>query len=70
MWLDGEQKITLRGNLFFHQYEQKGGDAIDFVRKFYGKNYVEAVQILLESNTEIQPVVKKEHHEHKQYDRI
>ena len=68
VWLDGEQKVTLRGNLFFHQYEQKGGDAIDFVRKFYGKNYVEAVQMLLGSNVDIQPVAKKEYHEHKQKD--
>ena len=68
VWLDGEQKVTLRGNLFFHQYEQKGGDAIDFVRKFYGKNYVEAVQILLGSNANIQPVVKKEYHEHRKKD--
>ena len=68
VWLDGEQKVTLRDNLFFHQYEQKGGDAIDFVRKFYGKNYVEAVQILLGSNVEIQSVAKKEYHEHKQKD--
>ena len=58
----------MRGNLFFHQYEQKGGDAIDFVRKFYGKNYVEAVQMLLGSNAEIQSVAKKEYHEHKQKD--
>ena len=68
VWLDGEQKVTLRGNLFFHQYEQKGGDAIDFVRKFYGKNYVEAVQMLLGSNVDIQPIAKKEHYEHKQKD--
>ena len=68
VWLDGDQKVTLRKNLFFHQYEQKGGDAIDFVRKFYGKNYVEAVQILLGSNANIQPVVKKEYHEHRKKD--
>ncbi len=68
VWLDGEQKVTLRGNLFFHQYEQKGGDAIDFVRRFYGKNYVEAVQMLLGSNADIQPIAKKERYEHKQKD--
>ena len=68
VWLDGEQKVTLRGNLFFHQYEQKGGDAIDFVRKFYGKNYVEAVQMLLGSNADIQPIAKKEHYEHQPKD--
>ena len=46
-WLDGSQKVTIRGNLWYHQYEQKGGDAIDFVRRFYSKDYVGAVQLLL-----------------------
>ena len=46
-WLDGSQKVTIRGNLWYHQYEQKGGDAIDFVRRFYNKDYVGAVQFLL-----------------------
>ena len=31
-WLDGSQKVTIRGNLWFHQYEQVGGDSIDFVK--------------------------------------
>ena len=30
MWLDHGQKVTIRGNLWFNQYEQVGGDAIDF----------------------------------------
>ena len=46
-WLDGSQKVTIRGHLWYHQYEQKGGDAVDFVRRFYNKEYAEAVQILL-----------------------
>lgn len=46
-WLDGTQKVTIRGNLWFHQYERVGGDAIGFVRKFYNKEYTEAVQFLL-----------------------
>lgn len=46
-WLDGSQKVTIRGHLWYHQYEQKGGDAVDFVRRFYNKDYAEAVQILL-----------------------
>ena len=43
-WLDGSQKVTIRGNLWFHQYEQVGGDTIDFVRKFYHKSYPEAME--------------------------
>ena len=39
--------MTIRGNLWYHQYEQVGGDAVDFVRKFYGKSYPEAVKYLL-----------------------
>ena len=46
-WLDGTQKVTIRGNLWFHQYEQVGGDAIDFVRKYYHKSYPEAMGYLL-----------------------
>ena len=46
-WLDGSQKVTIRGHLWYHQYEQKGGDAIDFVRRFYNKDYAEAVEMLL-----------------------
>lgn len=49
-WLDGSQKVTIRGHLWYHQYEQKGGDAIDFVRRFYNKDYAEAVQMLLNEN--------------------
>ena len=36
-WRDGSEKVTIRGNLWYHQYEEVGGDAIDFVRKFYPK---------------------------------
>ena len=38
-WLDGTQKVTIRGNLWFHQYERVGGDAVGFVRKFFNKDY-------------------------------
>ena len=27
-WRDGSQKVTVRGNLWYHQYEEVGGDAI------------------------------------------
>lgn len=46
-WKDGSAKVTLRGNLWYHQYDQQGGDAIDFVRRFMGKSYPEAVEYLL-----------------------
>ncbi len=46
-WRDGSQKVTVRGNLWFHQYDRQGGDAIDFVRRFYNKTYPEAMEYLL-----------------------
>ena len=46
-WRDGSQKVTIRGNLWFHQYERVGGDAIDFVRRYYNKSYPEAMEYLL-----------------------
>lgn len=46
-WRDGSQKVTIRGNLWFHQYERVGGDTIDFVRRYMGKSYPEAVEYLL-----------------------
>lgn len=63
-WLDGSQKVTIRGHLWYHQYEQKGGDAIDFIRKFYNKDYAEAVQMLLNnggSQIITSPPIEKEH---------
>ena len=46
-WRDGSKKVTICGNLWFHQYERQGGDAIDFVRRFYNKDYPEAMEYLL-----------------------
>ena len=63
-WLDGLQKVTIRGHLWYHQYEQKGGDAVDFVRRFYNKDYAEAVEMLLNNcggQIIISPPIEKEH---------
>ena len=45
-WRDGSDKVTVRGNLWYHQYDREGGDAIDFVKRFYHKSYPEAVSFL------------------------
>ncbi len=54
-WLCRGQKVTIRRNLWYHQYEQVGGDAVGFVRKFMGKSYVDAVEFLLQHNGEPLP---------------
>lgn len=62
-WRDGLQKVTIRGNLWFHQYDRQGGDAIDFVRRYYNKSYPEAVEYLLGGRSgtlAVSPPIEKE----------
>lgn len=58
-WLDGTQKVTIRGNVWFHQYERVGGDAVDFVCRFYRKDYPGAVYMLLGVDPPAAPVVSQ-----------
>lgn len=47
-WRDGGQKVTLRGEPVVPSVRTgSGGDAVDFVRRFYNKSYPEAVEYLL-----------------------
>ncbi len=45
-WSDNGRKVTLRGCVWFHQYDMTGGDAIDFAQRFFGKTFPEAVVFL------------------------
>ena len=58
----GAEKVTLKQNLWYNHYEQKGGDAVDFVQDYYKLSYPEAVKCLLDGNVtakHFSPVVKK-----------
>lgn len=62
-WKTGGEKVTVRGNIWYHQYEREGGDAIDFVRRFYNMDFPEAVSMLLAEQGIVvvpQEVIKKE----------
>ena len=62
-WKTGGEKVTVRGNIWYHQYEREGGDAIDFVRRFYNTDFPEAVSMLLAEQGIVvvpQEVIKKE----------
>lgn len=52
-WRDGSEKVTIRGNLWFHQYDQEGGDAVSFAKRFFGMSYAEAIECLLEGSGDI-----------------
>lgn len=47
-------RVTIRDNIWYSQYEQKGGNAVQFVQKYYNKSYQDAVQMLL--NERIEPI--------------
>lgn len=49
-WVHDGAKITIRRNKWYHQYEQVGGTAIDFVQRFYDMDFMEAMQMLLGYN--------------------
>ena len=47
-WGEGSNKVTVRGNEWFHQYQREGGDAIAFVRRWFNLDFQEAVSFLLQ----------------------
>ena len=46
-WKDGDQTVSIKDNMWFHQYEQTGGTTVSFVQKYWGLSYPEAVQFIL-----------------------
>lgn len=42
--------ITIKGNVWFKHDEAVGGDAIDFVERFFEKDFLEAVKFLLDES--------------------
>lgn len=43
-------RVTIRDNIWFSQYEQKDGNAVQFVEKYYNKSYQDAVKMLLDEH--------------------
>lgn len=35
VWMNGGEKVSVQGNLWYNQYTREGGDAIDFARRFF-----------------------------------
>lgn len=62
LWENGG-RVTIRGNLWYSQYEQTGGNAVQFVQRFYNKSYTEAVQMLLDEKIEPLRIKQREQKE-------
>ena len=50
VWEAPSGKVSISGSQWFSQYELVGGGAINFVQKFFGLSYPDAVRSLLGSN--------------------
>ena len=46
-WKFHDERVTIRNNLWFDQYTQQGGDAVDFFTYFYGESEEQAAAMLL-----------------------
>ena len=46
-WKFHDERVTIRNNVWFDQYTQKGGDAVDFFRYFYGESEEQTAAMLL-----------------------
>ena len=45
-WNYQGERVTIRGNVWFNQYTQQGGDAVDFLRYFYNYSEEAAIEAL------------------------
>lgn len=62
-WINDGEKISIKGNLWYDQYTQEGGDAIDFARRFFNcESYPEAVKFLVGENA---VTIKADHSDYK-----
>ena len=50
--LASDHSVTVRGCEWFDHASNEGGRAVSFVQKYYGKNYVEAISMLLGESME------------------
>ena len=55
-WKFHDERVTIRNNVWFDQYTQKGGDAVDFFHYFYGESEEQAAAMLL--NCSVQDLEK------------
>ena len=66
-WFDNkDQKVTISNYLWFNQYERVGGNAVDFVRKYLGLNYPDAIRYILGEDTGQARTIARKHPENRE----
>ena len=63
-WKYHDERVTIRGHLWFNQYTQEGGDAVKFLQYFYGYSEEDAVAHHLGENYASQPRGLEANHFH------
>ena len=60
-WMDGNETVSIKNNLWFNQYERIGGTIISFVEKYFGLSFQDAIQFILneEGSEEFKPTTHK-----------
>ena len=61
-WKFHDERVTIRNNVWFDQYTQKGGDAVDFLQYFYGYSEEDAVALHLGSDYSYLPRAQDAEH--------
>lgn len=53
--LASDRSVTIRGSEWYDHAEERGGNAVSFVQRYYGLSFPEAMQLLLgcEANTSL-----------------
>ncbi len=71
VWNSPSGRVTISGSEWYSQYEQVGGGAVNFVQKFFGLSYPDAIRSLLGSNagTVIVREKKEDKAEKKEFER-
>ncbi len=67
-WREGVDKITIRGNLWYHHYEQTGGNTVSFVSRFYNKTYPEVLAMILDADLKTCDIDKVEEFNPKKFE--
>lgn len=57
VWKDGDRDVSIKDNLWYHHYEQTGGNTVGFVMKFFHLPYPEALKFILDED--IQTITAK-----------
>ena len=68
-WDSPQGKVTVRGNRWYHQYDEEGGYVISFFERFYNLSFQETMLMLLEEQgVQYEPTEEEKNREKKPFE--